>query len=132
LNRALFVALALALSACADNGETNAAPTRNPLVGTQWVMTGGGADAPTIEFTDSRASGGAGCNRWFAQAVGSDAGLTFTAIGSTRRMCEADVMDTERAFLAVLRDTRFARIENGVLVLRGAGGMELARFDRVG
>lgn len=94
-------------------------------------MQGVGQDRPTIEFTNSRASGTTGCNRWFAQAVAGESGLSFTAMGSTRRMCDSELMETENAFLSTLRDTRAARIEDDVLVLRDASGLELARFERL-
>jgi heat shock protein HslJ len=124
-----LIALLLALSACVDGGDTKGRPGRNPYVGTSWILANAGSDAPTIEFTDSRASGSTGCNRWFAQTAGSNDTLTFTAIGSTRRACEAEGMDAERTFIATLRATRSARVLGGVLVLRDGGGAELARFE---
>lgn len=130
MKAALVLALCLALGACMD-GEPDVTPQRNPHSGTNWVMQGEGRDRPTIEFTDSRASGSTSCNRWFAQTVGSETRLSFSAIGSTRRVCEPALMETERTFIAALRDTRVGRIENDVLVLRDSSGAELARFDRV-
>lgn len=95
-------------------------------------MAGGGADAPTIEFTNSRAGGHTGCNRWFAQVSSNDPALSFSAIGTTRRMCESELMQLERSFVAALRDTQTASVEDGALVLRDVSGAELARFDPAG
>lgn len=94
-------------------------------------MQGTARDRPTIEFTDSRASGTTGCNRWFAQVIAGESGITFTAMGTTRRMCDATLMEGEHTFIAALRETRTARVEGGVLVLHNGAGAELARFDRV-
>jgi heat shock protein HslJ len=127
----MVVGLALTLAACAERSEPPPPPAPNPYVGTRWAMIAGGSDAPTIEFNESRAGGHTGCNRWFAQATSNDPALTFSAIGTTRRMCRPALMELERAFVAALRDTRTAAVEDGVLVLRDMSGAELARLERV-
>lgn len=131
MTRALLLSVCIAVCACVETDDGEVAPYRNPYIGTEWIMEGGGPDAPTVEFTDSRASGSTGCNRWFAQVFASDVALSFSAIGSTRRMCEAELMETERQFIAALRDTRSARMDADVLILRDVAGAELARFDRI-
>jgi heat shock protein HslJ len=122
------IALALLLCACAE--APGPPPAMNPYAGTRWVMTTGGADAPTIEFADSRASGNAGCNRWFAQVSADASAVQFTSIGATRRMCNPSVMEIERLFLAALERTATGRLDSDVLVLQDESGAELARFTR--
>jgi heat shock protein HslJ len=39
------------------------------------------ATPPTIAFTDDRASGYAGCNRWFASASASEQAIDFGDVG---------------------------------------------------
>jgi heat shock protein HslJ len=126
---ALFIAVGLALAACAERSDPPPPPPPNPYVGTRWVMAGGGADAPTIDFSNSRAGGHTGCNSWFAQVTSNDPALSFSAIGTTRRMCEAELMQVERSFVAALRDTQTARVEDGALMLLDINGVELARFE---
>ncbi|MEQ1819972.1 MAG: META domain-containing protein [Terricaulis sp.] len=133
MTRAALVALIL-LSACATapttGGESTAA--LGPLAGSEWAMLNESRSAtpPTIAFATDRASGYAGCNRWFAGAGASEHGLDFQAVGTTRMMCSPPSMEAERAFTTVLADTRGYRIENGELVLYDIGGADLARFRR--
>lgn len=129
--RMLVAALVVAGAACAESAKAPPAPARNPYAGTSWKLAEAGRDAPTIDFDQSRAGGGTGCNRWFAQVTGEEPALRFSAIGTTRRMCAGEQMNIEREFLATLRAAETARIEDGALVLSDGGGAELARFERV-
>jgi len=125
--KALLLAAALAAGACAETGDP-AAPAANAYLGTRWVSIDGGAHAPTIEFSDSRASGTTGCNNWFGQVTQAPPALTFSAIGTTRRACEPSVMQIERDFLGVLAATQGGRIEGDVLVLYFANAKDLASY----
>lgn len=127
--RAAALAVALFVSACAS------APTASPLgdlAGTEWIMLNEtrSTTPPTIAFGEDRASGYAGCNRWFASAGRTDQALEFGAVGATRMMCSEQPMAAERAFLTALRNTKGFRIENGELVLYDIGGADTARFRR--
>lgn len=105
----------------------------NSLDGTSWREASGGEHAPTIAFADGRASGHAGCNRWFASTrAGEGVAFTFGDVGSTRMMCEPARMEVERRFLAALNDTQIAAVEGDTLILRDIAGADLARFARVG
>lgn len=124
------LALALALAACA----TQPPPAMHgfSLAGTSWMRVDRSDDAPhfpTLAFEDGRASGHAGCNRWFASVSQSGERLTFGAIGATRMMCAEPAMATERAFLDALSATRTARVQGEQLILLDAAGRERARFD---
>lgn len=130
---AALAALVL-LSACAtaNTGGGASAPALGSLAGSEWMMLNEARSAtpPTIAFTENRASGYAGCNRWFASAGVTDQALEFGDVGTTRMMCSLPSMEAERAFTTTLRDTRGYRIENGELVLYDIGGADLARFRR--
>jgi len=128
LIRALLASLALA--ACAATPE---AAVRNNLDGTSWREASGGEHAPTIAFAEGRASGHAGCNRWFASVqYGEGVAMTFGDAGSTRMMCEPARMDAERRFLAAIHETEIAVVEGDMLILRDIAGADLARFTRIG
>lgn len=122
------LALVALLGACAD--PPAATQPINPYVGTRWVLSPGGGHAPTIEFSETRASGFAGCNRWFSQVSADGATLRFSAIGITRRICDPPVMAAERDFMGRLEAAQTAVQDGELLVLRGERGAELARFRR--
>lgn len=48
---------------------------------------------------DGRAYGSAGCNHWFAGYTLTDDKLSFSAAGSTRKMCAPALMEQEARFL---------------------------------
>lgn len=124
------LALAVTLAACVAQAPPQAA---HALAGTHWMRIDRSEDAPhfpTLDMEQTRASGHAGCNRWNAAVTGHGDELGFQAVATTRIMCAAPAMATERALLEALRSTRRARVEGGQLVLLAASGRELARFDR--
>lgn len=130
MKRAALVAL-LFTAACASANTSEPASTGD-LAGSEWMMLNEARSAtpPTIAFTADRASGYAGCNRWFASVGRTDQALEFGDIGLTRMMCSPPSMEAERAFTTALNDTRGFRIENGELVLYDIGGADTARFRR--
>lgn len=129
--RTLLVVLLLAACAAPPPSKTN--PDQRPLAGTRWMMMQS-TDAhavPTIEFREAgRASGFGGCNQWFAQVDRAGGGLRFSAIGMTRRACEAPAMDIERDFADRLARTHAAQVDEDTLTLIGENGDALARFQR--
>ncbi|GAM97901.1 lipoprotein [alpha proteobacterium U9-1i] len=125
----LGVSLAL-LAACATADMSPANP--GPSLDGEWREATRALHPPTITFEGERASGFAGCNRWFATVTrGEYPALTFSAVGSTRMMCEGAQMTIEREFLAALGDTQMAAVEGDQLVLSDIAGAEVARFQRV-
>lgn len=133
MKRAALAALVL-LGACANNAAQTGGggAALGPLAGSAWIMLNEtrSATPPTIAFETARASGYAGCNRWFASASAPDQAIDFGDVGTTRMMCSPPSMEAERAFVTTLNDTRGYRIENGELVLFDIGGADLARFRR--
>jgi heat shock protein HslJ len=127
LIRAAIAALALAACAAAPEAAVN------NLNGTSWREARGGEHAPTIAFADGRASGHAGCNRWFAGVThGEGVAMNFGDAGLTRMMCEPARMEVERRFMAAIRETQVAVVEGDTLILRDIAGADVARFTRVG
>ncbi|MCX7358406.1 MAG: META domain-containing protein [Alphaproteobacteria bacterium] len=121
------------LGACATAPAGGGGNARlGALAGSEWMMLNETRSSapPTIAFTQDRASGYAGCNRWFASAGVTDQAIDFGDVGTTRMMCSPPSMAAERAFVTTLNDTRGYRIENGELVLYDIGGADLARFRR--
>ncbi len=131
MRRAFMATTLLLLSACASSGGATT-PKLGDLAGSEWIMLNEtrSATPPTIAFGDDRASGYAGCNRWFASAGSTDQALEFGDVGTTRMMCSPPSMEAERAFVGALNDTMGFRIENGELVLYDIGGADVARFRR--
>jgi len=124
--------LLLLLAACAAPPPSKANPNARPLAGTRWVLIQeANIRAPTIEFREAgRASGFAGCNEWFAQVDRSEGGLSFSAIGMTRRACEPALMAIETDFAGRLERTHAAQVDEDTLTLIGENGEALARFAR--
>ena len=131
MKRGVLAAVFL-LSACATGGSAGSGPALGDLAGSEWIMLNETRTQapPTIAFGDDRASGYAGCNRWFASAGRTDNALEFGDIGTTRMACSPSIMEAERAFVGALDDTMGFRIENGELVLYDIGGADVARFRR--
>ena len=129
------LAFALLLAACAAPPPSKSSANARPLAGTSWVMVHeeDARAVPTIEFREAgRASGSTGCNQWFAQVDRSEAGLSFDAIGMTRRACEAAAMEVERDFAERLGRARAAQVDEDMLTLIGENGEAVARFERAG
>ena len=81
------------------------------LKGTEWVLRAWAWNEPaaaeplvTLRFDNGRASGHAGCNKYFAAVnAGSNPGdLTFGQAGSTRMACPGPAMTTEARYLQQL------------------------------
>jgi len=129
--RSLALAFLTTVTACAERpAPTPAPPPTVQLNRTQWIDSEGGYNAQLIEFTDSRANGFTGCNRFFAQVEQNGPALTFGGVSTTRRACSPDLMERERDFVARLEGTRMARLEGDSLVLLDVNEVELARFQR--
>jgi len=129
---ALAALVLLAACATAEGGGNGSATPLGDLTGSEWTLLNEtrSATPPTIAFAADRASGFAGCNRWFASVSRTDQALDFDAIGTTRMMCPPPAMEAERAFTSALENTHHFRVENGELVLADSGGADVARFRR--
>lgn len=112
--------------------------THLPLAGTQWKLTHftesdeATASATTVlkgqpltmTINDGRATGSAGCNRYFGGVtVAKEGGLKFGPLASTKRACLAEgVMQQESRYLATLSKMTKFTINENVLTLSNADG----------
>ena len=104
-----------------------------PLEGTAWRVDGiaiggdavsstiAGADAELV-FEDGRVSGTGGCNHITGGYTADGDALSFSAIASTKMLCEAGVMDQEAVIVAALEATASFSIEGTTLSLSDADG----------
>ncbi len=103
-----------------------------PLTGTNWVVTSllrPEAEVrsrtldevrPTLTIgADGAVSGSAGCNRMTGSAQVAGSEVTF-AIGTTRMMCDEQVMEVERDVVQALDGKTTATIDSDTLTLRNA------------
>jgi len=88
-------------------------------------------DAPiTIEFTEGRAAGSAGCNRYFTLYKSDGEMLTLDdKVGKTMMACPDPVMAQEQAYLTLLPQTATYKIENGQLTLFNEDGDAILIFQ---
>lgn len=140
---AAATALTLVLAGCAMTSSSPEASASPPLAGTTWSVTALARDVGalaalvpgskiTLAFgADGRASGAAGCNRYFASYQAEGSKLSLKGGGSTRMMCGGDgVMAQEQAYLRALDTVATMRIEANRLELRTATGAPVATFTR--
>lgn len=105
----LLAPLVLAVSACADDGPSNAAD----IEGVEWQIdeiTGevaadidlGGAAVPTLLLEDGTASGSSGCNTFSGEFSIDGDTLELGELAVTEMACDDDIMAVESAYLAAL------------------------------
>ncbi|MFE4548216.1 MULTISPECIES: META domain-containing protein [unclassified Streptomyces] len=108
-----------------------------PLLGTKWTITsvGGGdvagslpAGAAAYLVLDGRRgslSGRLGCNSVSAKATVRDGHITLGAPRTTRMMCDASLMDTERTLLRLFDGTADYVLDHRSLALTSANGTQV-------
>jgi heat shock protein HslJ len=84
----------------------------------------------TLTIDQAHASGAAGCSAWTAKALNFGRDLQFDGLQESRGACAND--ELAGTLIAILSDTREARINAGYLVLIDANGRERAYFSRPG
>jgi len=82
----------------------------------------------TRDAEGTRGAGYAGCNRWAGSVTIGPHQLTFGPVLGTRRACAGSQMQIEDAFLKILDGNPGWKMQDGMLVLSGAGGE--VRFAR--
>jgi heat shock protein HslJ len=111
-------------------------PARTPtLNGTAWVLSAlpGATLVPgttvTMRFTDGRATGSDGCNRFGAayRQTGGSLRVLENAV-STQMACDGPVMAQARALMEALTTTTTFRVAGETLSLIGAGKAVVATF----
>lgn len=128
---------AIILSACASN---KAVEKRSPLAGEWSIVTVDGknvkaaedGDAPFIGFDvkENRVYGNAGCNLLTGglQADMKAGTIDFSALGSTRKMCQN--METERVVLNALGRTQKFEAKGKSLTFADAAGKTVMTLKR--
>ncbi len=118
------------LAACDAAGATpgdTPEPTPAPgLEGSSWTVVSIG-DAPTVDggrptiaFEPGRVSGSTGCNQFNGSYTIDGASLVFEPLATTRRACEAPLMEQESALVAALGSvTGWSIADDGRLHLTG-------------
>jgi heat shock protein HslJ len=119
MTRQGFALLALLASACAS-APSSSAPDGRALGASEngawhWAeMT----PSPTLTLEGARASGFAGCNRWFGTPTrGENGAFSIAQIGMTRMACPEPRMQLEQDFIARVQAIRSVRIAgDGALI----------------
>jgi heat shock protein HslJ len=104
-----------------------------PLLGTRWNVTALGADGVAQSLPegaeahltfdkDGRVSGRLGCNKVSATATVRDGNITLGTPSTTRMMCEASLMNTEKRLLRLFDGTVEYRIDHRTLTLTSENG----------
>lgn len=112
-----------------------ARPEKQFPLGAVWTaVTVGGkpvsGERPSLQVDDQlRAKGFGGCNTFSATAYPlNQQGLAVGPVAVTKRACDTNQMNSERAFLIALRGARKWDVVDGRLVVSGVAGE--IRFDR--
>ncbi|MFB8771884.1 META domain-containing protein [Streptomyces broussonetiae] len=107
-----------------------------PLYGTRWTVTGLGSGETSqslpsgtegrahLTFDDrtGKVTGSAGCNRVTARATVGDGTITLGTPSTTRRMCDASLMDLEKRLLGLFDSKVDYRLDHRSLTLTSANG----------
>ncbi|MCD7445018.1 META domain-containing protein [Streptomyces lincolnensis] len=114
------------------SGTVRAEP---PVTGTRWNIATVTADGTThktkgdaqiaIDPKTGKLGGRLGCNHVNATATVRDGHITLGAPATTRMMCEASLMDTERALLKLFDGKISYRIDQNTLTLTSANGTSM-------
>ena len=125
---ALAAMAAAALSGACANAPVNREPPPRPFTGTKWILMTERAlsgAAPWLEFGDGAVTGFSGCNRvmgrYLQDTVGAGA-IVFSAVSTTKKLCEGPVMAVEERLLAVLRTSTNVRVTGDALRIDGSAG----------
>ena len=129
--RALALACALGLAACAAPPGPSGTAAAAPLTGTRWVgVVEGNPDArtlPRLEFaTGGRFAGYSGCNMMSGSWTEEGGEARFGPVMATKRFCAGPEGEVEKRVMAALAPGARGVREGERLVLIAPGG---ARFE---
>jgi heat shock protein HslJ len=100
-------------------------PDITPLYGTEWTVTSPHADRRahlTFDEKTGKVGGRLGCNLVSATATVRDGHITLGRPTTTRMMCDASLMKTERTLLGLFDGTVSYRVDHDNLTLTSANG----------
>ncbi|MFI6936888.1 META domain-containing protein [Streptomyces sp. NPDC050287] len=129
------------LAAACGNEKAGSEPgsdsvgAERPVTGVRWKVDSVTVDGKThragrdthLTFDEKtgKAGGRLGCNHVNAKATVRDGHITLGAPSTTRMMCDASLMDTERALLNLFNKTLSYRVDADNLVLTSENGNTL-------
>ncbi|MFJ7078709.1 META domain-containing protein [Streptomyces sp. NPDC098781] len=99
-----------------------------PLKGTKWAVTSPETDGKahlTIDPKTGQVSGSLGCNKVRADATVRDGSITLGTASTTRMMCDASLMKTEKTLLGLFDGTVDYRIDHRTLTLTSENGEQV-------
>ena len=81
----------------------------------------------TFDNTESRISGSAGCNTYFAGYEAEDGRLSISEMAYTERAClsPAGIMEQEQEYLYILANARSFQADDTTLTIFCSGGLQL-------
>jgi heat shock protein HslJ len=105
------------------------------MAGVEWRPTRLGATEIAVDSgmyvlfaVDGSIKGNAGCNRFFGTLEMHEGELSVGELGATRKMCPADIMQKERAFMQALQDARHFEMGQNSLQLLDADKVLIAEL----
>lgn len=121
----MLCVLAAALAGCA---ATRKEPPPLPFTGTKWDLVMEvplAGQQPWVRFGDGRVQGFFGCNEIQGNYQTDTVGARMVAVGRIERsgrLCEANVVATERRLLEVFQSVSSYSITENTMVMVGSGG----------
>lgn len=119
-----YIALATLLGAC-TSGYSGTSPSALDLDKTSWVFEANslidawvepvGSEPLTLEFSEGRVSGFAGCNSFFGSYTQVEDKLHIGPLGSTLMACYGDIGHQENAVLEAIERVTQVKIDGALM-----------------
>ncbi|MCT9079686.1 META domain-containing protein [Streptomyces fulvoviolaceus] len=134
LTLAVLTALPLAVACGSEKADPGSGEVgvEKPVTGTRWNIETVTVDGKkheaatdthlTFDKKTGKVGGRLGCNHVNAKATVSDGHITLGAPSTTRMMCEASLMDTEKTLLSLFDSKLSYRVDQHSLALTSANG----------
>ncbi|MFG2132753.1 META domain-containing protein [Streptomyces sp. NPDC048751] len=128
------VALVPLAAACGTEkaGSSGSVSPEKPVTGVRWTIDSATVDGKphrtngdahlTFDQKTGKVGGRLGCNHVNATATVRDGHITLGRPATTRMMCDASLMDTERSLLRLFNTTLSYRIDHDTLALTSENG----------
>ncbi|MDC2957548.1 META domain-containing protein [Streptomyces gilvifuscus] len=135
-----LVPLVVACGSEKTDGGSGSVAAERPVTGVDWRVrditvngtTTAAHGSPYLAFDAKthKAAGRLGCNHVNARATVRAGHITLGRAMTTRMMCDASLMQTERALLGLFNHTVRYRIDHDTLTLTSANGMKVRAVVR--
>lgn len=124
----LIVALALAAAACSSGSDADGSWEVVEMRGPGGNLVSPSGITITLEVSDGKFSGNAGCNEYFGEAALDGGG---TQVGMTLKMCEDSVMLQEDLYVSLLGEITSVDIDGDTMTAMDSAGETLVVFRAV-